>query len=102
MAHAHAPAEESPAARKARRRGFRLDAETRSLVERAAALEHRNLTDFRLTALAEAARRTIEHHEVLTFSDRDRAPFFEALARPPAPNRALELAFEAGRTRLAP
>jgi len=55
------------------RLGFRVDAETKRLVERAAALERRSLTDFCLTALTEATRETITRHESLSLSVRDRA-----------------------------
>jgi hypothetical protein len=41
---------------RAYRLGFRVDAETKRLVERAAALERRSLTDFCLSALTDASR----------------------------------------------
>ena len=41
------------------RLGFRVDEATKQLVERAAELERRKVTDFCLTALTEAARQTI-------------------------------------------
>ena len=43
--------------------GFRVDEPTKALIERAAQLERRELTDFCMTALTEAARRTIAEHE---------------------------------------
>ena len=58
---------------------------TKALIERAAQLERRKLTDFCMTALTDAARRTIAEHETLVLSDRDRAVFFDALVNPPAP-----------------
>ena len=75
------------------RLGFRIDEETKALIERAAHLERRKVTDFCLTALAEAARRTIAEHETLVLSDRDRAVFFETLINPPRPNEKLRAAF---------
>lgn len=48
--------------------GFRVDAETKSLGERAAQLEHRKVTDFCVTALTEAAQRTIAHYEILALT----------------------------------
>ena len=75
------------------RLGFRVDAETKRLVERAAALERRTLTEFCLTALAQATRETINRHETLVLSERDRAAFFEALVHPPQPNARLRRAF---------
>ena len=75
------------------RLGFRVDAQTKKLVERAAALERRSLTDFCLTALAQATEATIQRHQNLTLSDRDREIFFEALVHPPRPNARLKQAF---------
>ena len=75
------------------RLGFRVDRETKALIERAADLEHRKVTDFCLAALMEAARQTIAKHEMLVFSERDRAAFFDALVNPPEPNDRLQRAF---------
>lgn len=77
------------------RLGFRVDAETKRLVERAAALERRSLTDFCLTALTAATRETLARHESLVLSDRDRAAFFQALMNPAAPNERLRHALAA-------
>ena len=65
------------------RLGFRLDEQTKHLIERAAQLEHRKLTDFCVTALADAARRTIAEHETLMLSELDRKVFFDTLMNPP-------------------
>ena len=75
------------------RLGFRVDEPTKALIERAARLEHRKLTDFCMTALTDAARRTIAAHETIVLSERDRAVFFDALVNPPAPNKQLQKAF---------
>jgi uncharacterized protein (DUF1778 family) len=79
------------------RLGFRVDAETKSLVERAAHLERRKITDFCLSALTEAAQRTIARHETLVLSERDREVFFDALVHPPEISPRLRRAFEAAR-----
>ena len=91
-------------ARRARgaRLGFRVDAKTKSLVERAARLERRSLTDFCLTALAEAARKALERHESLVLSEADRTAFFDALVHPPKPNARLGRALRAERARIEP
>jgi len=75
------------------RLGFRVDEPTKALIERAAQLERRKLTDFCMTALTEAARRTIAEHETIVLSERDRAVFFDTLVNPPAPNERLQRAF---------
>jgi uncharacterized protein (DUF1778 family) len=84
------------------RLGFRVDDRTKALVERAAALERRKLTDFCLTALTEAAERTIARHQTLALSERDRQVFFDTLVNPPRPSPRLKRAFKAERRRIAP
>jgi uncharacterized protein (DUF1778 family) len=99
MARSNATRSEERRARGARL-GFRVDAKTKSLVERAARLERRNLTDFCLTALADAARKALERHESLSLSEADRAAFFDALVHPPKPNARLRRALREARTRI--
>jgi len=83
------------------RLGFRLDEPTKALIERAAQLERRKLTDFCTTALTEAARKTIAEHETLVLSERDRAVFFDTLVNPPTSNERLERAFAERQRRVA-
>jgi uncharacterized protein (DUF1778 family) len=82
------------------RLGFRVDAETKRLVERAAALERRSLTDFCLTALTQATRETITRHESLVLSERDREVFFDVLVHAPEPNALLKRAFRSAEERV--
>jgi uncharacterized protein (DUF1778 family) len=84
------------------RLGFRVDAKTKSLVERAARLERRSLTDFCLTALTTAAASAIQKHSSLALSEADRAAFFDALVYPPKPNARLRRALRRERDRIAP
>jgi len=88
-------------AARADRLGFRLDGETKELIERAANLERRKLTDFCVTALADAARRTIAEHETLVLSERDRKAFFDALIDPPKPSARLIRALAEHKRRIA-
>ena len=74
---------------RAERLGFRLDEYTKNLIERAAHLESRKLTDFCVAVLADAARRTIAEHETLMLSERDRKAFFDALMNPPEASERL-------------
>jgi uncharacterized protein (DUF1778 family) len=83
------------------RLGFRVDRRTKVMVERAAELERRSLTDYCLTALAEAARRTIARSDTLELSERDRQVFFDALMNPPKPNSRLKRAFKTEAERIA-
>ena len=71
------------------RLGFRLDQQTKDMIERAAQLERRKVSDFCVTAIAEAARRTIAEHDTLRLSERDRAVFFDALISPRKPGDRL-------------
>jgi uncharacterized protein (DUF1778 family) len=82
------------------RLGFRLDEQTKGLIERAAQLERRKVSDYCLTAITDAARRTIAEHETLVLSERDRAAFFDALIKPFEPNERLKRAFAEHRRRI--
>ncbi len=83
------------------RLGSRLDEPTRRLIERAAELEHRKVSDFCVSAIADAARRAIADHETLTLSDRDRDAFFATLVTPPAAHERLARAFKEHERRIA-
>ena len=69
-----------------RMRGERLEArvtaEQKSLIERAAALQGRTVTDFVLASVQEAARKEIEQHQRLDLSLRDSEAFVDALLKP--------------------
>jgi len=90
----------SPKNTRAERLGFRLDEQTKALIERAAALEHRKVSDFCVTAIQEAARRTIAEHETIVLSERDRKLFFDTLVNPPPPSEHLTRAFAAHEARV--
>ncbi|MBL6938111.1 MAG: DUF1778 domain-containing protein [Alphaproteobacteria bacterium] len=64
---------------RAQRLETRVTAEQKNLIERAAALQGRTITDFVLTSVQDAARRTIEEHQQLELSIRDSEAFVEAL-----------------------
>src|SRR3954471_20103311 len=83
------------------RLGFRLDEETKDLIERAAHLLRRKVSDFCVTALTDTARRTIAEHETLVLSDRDRMAFFDALVNPPQPSERLVRALAERKRRVA-
>lgn len=91
----------SDATARIERLGFRVDEQTKELIERAAYLKRRKLTDYCVAVLADAARRTIAEHETLTLSENDRRAFFDALANPPEPNEKLKRAAAEHRRRLA-
>lgn len=60
----------------------RLTAAQKALVERAAALQGRTVTDFVLSSVQDVARRAIEEHQRLELSTRDAEAFVTALLEP--------------------
>jgi uncharacterized protein (DUF1778 family) len=60
----------------------RVTAAQKTLIERAAALQGRTVTDFVLTSVQDAARRAITEHQQIELSVRDSQAFVEALLNP--------------------
>ena len=71
----------------------RINPELRTMLQQAAELEGRKVTEFVTSALQEAARRTISAAHVLKLSIADQEIFANALIDPPAAAPALERAF---------
>ncbi|MBZ9741944.1 MULTISPECIES: DUF1778 domain-containing protein [unclassified Mesorhizobium] len=67
----------------------RITADQKSLIEHAAALQGRTVTDFVLSSVQEAARRAIEEHQRLDLSVRDSRAFVDALINPQPVNDRL-------------
>lgn len=74
---------------RAQRLEARVTAEQKTLIEHAAALQGRTVTDFVLTSVQEAARRAITEHQQLELSVRDTQTFVEALLNPKPVNDRL-------------
>lgn len=74
---------------RAERLEARVTSEQKSLIERAAALQGRTVTDFVLTSVQDAARRAIEEHNQLALSVRDSEAFVDALLNPKPVNDRL-------------
>ena len=70
----------------------RVSPEQKNLLERAAALEGRTLTDFVVSSAQAAALATIARHEVITLTAHDSQVFAQTLMQPPAPNECLRAA----------
>jgi len=87
---------------RAERLGFRLDAETKDLIARAAHLSRRKVSDFCVTALTDIARKILAEHETLALSERDRGVFFETLITPPQPSARLARALAEHKRRVTP
>lgn len=77
------------AAAKPERLEARVTSEQKELIERAADLEGRSLTDFVVASVAAAAKQVIQEHEILKLAAQDRAVFLAALQNPPEPNAKL-------------
>ena len=74
---------------RAQRLEARVTAEQKSLIERAAALQGRTVTDFVLTTVQDAARRAIQEHSQLALSVRDSEVFVDSLLNPTPVNARL-------------
>lgn len=89
MAHAQRQESAPPVRRRAERLEARVTAEQKELIERAAALEGRSITDFVLTSVQDAAKRAIAEHEVIRLSVRDSQAFVDALLNPREPGKRM-------------
>ena len=67
----------------------RVSAEQRELIQRAASLEGRTVTDYVMASAESSARETIQAHEALRLSLDGARQFFEAIEHPAPPNEAL-------------
>ena len=64
----------------------RITAEQRALVQRAAELEGRSVTDYVVSSVQDAAKRTLEAHEMIVLSAVDSRSFVDAMLDPPPVN----------------
>lgn len=68
---------------------LRADPEVKSLIERAAQLNHTSLSAYLMDSAIQKAKQDLKDSETLALQERDRDIFFSALVAPPAPNKAL-------------
>ena len=73
----------------------RVSAAQKCLLQHAAALSGRTLTDFVVTSAQDAARRVIAEHESIRLSPEEQQAFVQALLQPPEPNARLKRAAKA-------
>jgi len=71
----------------------RISTDLHLMLKRAAELQGRTMTDFVISAVQDAAQRTIEQADVIRLSLADQECFAQALLSPPKPNAALKRAF---------
>jgi len=79
----------------------RLNGEQKLLIQRAADLEGRSMTDFVLHSAEAAAERTIEKRAILVLTARESQAFAEAILNPPNPGPVLRKAFREYRRRVS-
>ncbi len=76
-----------------RTRGERLEAritaDQKALIQRAAELEGRSVTDYVISSVQDAAKRTVEAHDVMVLSAAESRAFVDALLHPPPINERL-------------
>lgn len=77
---------------------IRIKAEEKSLLVRAAALEHLDLTGFILRKVLPEARAVIDRAERVALSERDSLKVLDLLEHPPKPTSRLKRAAKAGQT----
>ena len=68
----------------------RITQETKALVQKAADLEGRTLTDFVIASVQAAACKVIEQHQTLKLSLEDSEAFVDAVLNPTEPNEAMK------------
>ena len=77
-------------------RGARLEArisvEQKTVLQQAAALSGRTLSEFVVASAQEAASRVIQEHETIRLSRAEQIAFVTALLKPAAPNKRLRQA----------
>ena len=77
----------------------RVSAAQKSLLQQAAALSGRTLSEFVVASAQDAARRVIAEHESIRLSREEQLAFVQALLSPPEPNARLKRAAKAYRQR---
>lgn len=79
----------------------RVDEDQKTLIQRAADLEGRTMTDFVLHSAKVAAERTIQERAMMVLSARDTEVFVDAILNPPKPGPVLRAAARAYKTRMS-
>lgn len=88
------PTTETDAEIRAARMEARMTAAQKALLQHAAALSGRTLSEFVLACAQEAATKVIQEHEAIRLSRSEQVAFVTALLKPRAPNARLRKAAE--------
>ena len=78
----------------------RISAEQKAMLQHAATLSGRTLSEFVVASAQEAASRVIQEHENIRLSRAEQVAFVSALLNPAAPNARLRQAAKAYRKRM--
>lgn len=70
----------------------RVSVDVKKLFKHAAALQGQTLTEFLVSCAHDAAKKTVQEHEIMELSARERRAFISALLKPPAPGKRLKKA----------
>jgi len=70
----------------------RITTDQKAMIERAASVQGRTVTDFVVSALQDAAKRAIDEHTVWALKHDQQKLFVDTLMHPPAPNSRLRAA----------
>lgn len=102
----HRTAERTPLRRtkngnKTYRFDARLNEDQKLLIQRAADLEGRSMTDFVLHSAEAAAAKVIEHRSMLILTARETEAFVQSILHPPPPGRVLREAFRHHKRQMA-
>ncbi|WP_387692482.1 DUF1778 domain-containing protein [Photorhabdus sp. RM71S] len=71
------------------RMSLRIASEEKSLLMRAAAIQHTNLTEFVIRNVVSTTRKIIDENEQLELTEKDSLYVLDLLDNPPAPNNKL-------------
>ena len=94
MAQTQRQRRENSGEQKRARLDIRASAGQKKLIERAAALEGRSVSEYVLAHVQLAAEQTIQERQVITLTATESVQFIEALLNPPAPNAQLRAAWQ--------
>jgi uncharacterized protein (DUF1778 family) len=78
---------------KEERVNIRMNGSAKRKLEKAAAYDHKSLSDFMVVQALKSADRVIRKNESITLSQQNWEVFRAALANPPKPNKKLKEAF---------
>ena len=90
--------QDTPGTTRGARLEVRVSVGQKSLLQRAAALSGRTLSEFVVASAQDAARLVIAEHESIRLPREEQLAFVEALLQPPEPNARLKRAAKAYRS----